>query len=401
MEIPPEKVFKHLSKELIKERKKQSFYYAHLYKAALFEVPGSTTEEERLKSGVRQISDVTLKYAGYTLAAAIKANSPLKHLHSLYDLLAAVGKAFFLNVKIANNGKPLQEISYEADEGFGRPLRDFAIDLKDRVAIRSYSFGPVSTITPVDQNSSNSKFLEMNRPDMLSVRAKVMEDELFGETLAKHSLKPKKIKKITSVNKSTFVEGTSEKDGKKTKSQKSTSPSFYPKPEKSKKLAEDMLISSSSSSSDTGSSIEQTYRPEQLSASSESSDDEVPPLKKAKVLSTSKDSVKVSTPPIKIVKQGHDVDYKVVPSSSSEPDREFAEQRRLLSDILEKHVQWCQKLDKHLLSHVTDCEFCPIHCLGPQQKDNRSLRVLNVCLKGFTLQTMFPCTRTLRVRCVM
>ena len=88
MEILPKEVFRCLAKELIREKKRQSYCYNHLYRQGMFLVPvlGTATAEERLqlKGYRRLLYREALKFASYTVAELIKSHSPLKTLGTLY-----------------------------------------------------------------------------------------------------------------------------------------------------------------------------------------------------------------------------------------------------------------------------------------------------------------------------
>ena len=92
-----------------------------LYKAGIFQVGGTSTLEEREAKSVKQISEALLKYASFSLAQSIKSSRPLKTLDALYDLFAAFGKAFCVDVEIKSDGKLLQEIKFEGETGFWGP----------------------------------------------------------------------------------------------------------------------------------------------------------------------------------------------------------------------------------------------------------------------------------------
>ena len=183
MEILPEKVFKCLAKELAVERKKQSMYYTHLFRQDRIVFPGTMTHSERLANVVQQISEATCNIGGYRLKQIIQLNRPLTDLESFYDLLAAIGRAFFLKIKIENNGKSLQEIEYETSEiGFEKPLREFVIGLKDKTSIRECYMGrqilpPIHDAANPPAGTSSSK--------AHASRGTMHEDATFGETLAK------------------------------------------------------------------------------------------------------------------------------------------------------------------------------------------------------------------------
>ena len=125
MEIPPVTIFKGLARELLREKKHQSVYNTYLYGAGLFQIGGTLTWDERMTESVKQISMATIKFAGFSIVRSINSKQPLKHLDSLFDLLAAVGKAFYLNIHFKNNGKLLQEIRYEPEMGLKKAQREF------------------------------------------------------------------------------------------------------------------------------------------------------------------------------------------------------------------------------------------------------------------------------------
>ena len=137
MEILPRTLFRYLAKELLRERRKQSVYNTYLYKAGVFQVGGTLTSEEREEQAVKQISEATLNFTGYSMTQNIKLQRPLKTLEGFYDLLAAVGRAFYLNKFIQNNGKLLQELKYEAGIALERPMKEFIIHLKDKTSIQN------------------------------------------------------------------------------------------------------------------------------------------------------------------------------------------------------------------------------------------------------------------------
>ena len=66
-----------------------------------------------------------------------------------------------------------------------------------------------------------------------------------------------------------------------------------------------------------------------------------------------------------VMKEEVGLDYQIAKPSEG---TEVLKQRQLLKEIAEKHAQWCQKLDRHLLSHVSGCQLCPIHCYPPLNK---------------------------------
>ena len=93
-------VFKGLARELLREKKHQSVYNTYLYRAGLFQIGGTLTWDERMSESVKQISTATIKFAGFSIVRAINSKQPLKCLDSLFDLLAALGKAFYLNILV-------------------------------------------------------------------------------------------------------------------------------------------------------------------------------------------------------------------------------------------------------------------------------------------------------------
>ena len=112
-------VFKLVARELLRERKKQTAYYFFLYKAGIFQVGGTTMHEEREAESVKQISGALLKHVSFSLAQSIKSSHPLRTLDALYDLFAALGKAFCIDIEIKSDGKLLQEIKFDGEMGFG------------------------------------------------------------------------------------------------------------------------------------------------------------------------------------------------------------------------------------------------------------------------------------------
>ena len=118
--------FKGLARELLKERKRQSGCNTlYLYRARLVSlIGGAFTSNEREFESIRQISTATGKFTGFGMVRTINSRQPLKHLDSLYNLLAAVGKAFYLNIRVKNNGKLPQEIRYKAEVGLDKAQRE-------------------------------------------------------------------------------------------------------------------------------------------------------------------------------------------------------------------------------------------------------------------------------------
>ena len=90
---------------------------------------------------IKQNSAETIKYAVYSVVRTINSKHPWKDLDSSDDLLAALGKAFYLNIRMRNNGKLLQGIRYKAEVGLEKPQRDFVVELKDKTAIERCYLG--------------------------------------------------------------------------------------------------------------------------------------------------------------------------------------------------------------------------------------------------------------------
>ena len=201
MEILHKKVFKCLAKELIQEKKNHSYYYKHLYRQGLFVVPGTATEEERVRQGVQEIAMEALKFASYTVVGLIKSDSPLKTLEMLYDLLGALRKAFLLNIKVSNNRKVLEEICYWEEMALQRPLREFRVELRDQCSITSCKLNALpsvgganssETLTAKELPTSSRKRSPSPSP---SSSSGMFEDIYFGKTLAESGIKPKKVRK--------------------------------------------------------------------------------------------------------------------------------------------------------------------------------------------------------------
>ena len=305
MEILPGTVFKFLSRELLKERKCHSAYNSFLYKAGLFRIGGTLTTHEILTESIKQVSAATIQFAGFTIVRAINAKQPIKHLDGLYDLLAAVGKALYLNIRIRNNGHLLQEIRYEAETGLEKALKELVVELREKATIEKCSLVPLHV----------SGLAVKKEPAPSTLTGGMREDAAFAE-----ALRPK----------------APVKDGKKR-----TAPSPVPPLKKEPsdiRLFEQKSLTSSSCSSDF----------------SDSCDDEPPVLKKEEKVSE-----------LKIEQEDIGVDYEVVKPTQ---DCELLEQRQLLKDIVEKYVQWAKKIDVHLLKHVTGCKLCPEHCYAVLSK---------------------------------
>ena len=301
MEILPQAVFKLVARELLNERKKQTAYYMFLYKARIFQVGGTTTLEEREAECVKQISKALLKYASFSLAQSIKSSRPLKTLDALYDLFVAFGKAFCVDVEIKSDGKLLQEIKFEGETGFGdrAQSKDLVAQLRKRSHIRK------CYLAEHPGPSLSSNFAVMKASCSSSLRG-VKEDRSFGEVL---------------LTKPPVVKDSSRQGG----------------------VVKRRRISSSSSSGSSSSSS---------SSSSFGVEDSFPPVLKRQ---------KASSPLTARREEGEgDGGYRL--SLPSNVLNEFEEQRRLLKELLEKTLLWHQKLDKHLLSFVQDCQFCPVHC---------------------------------------
>ena len=312
MEILPQAVFKLVARELLRERKKQTAYYMFLYKAGIFQVGGTSTLEEREAESVKQISEALLKYASFSLAQSIKSSRPLKTLDALYDLFAAFGKAFCVDVEIKSDGKLPQEIKFEGETGFGdrAQSKNLVAQLRNRSHIRKCYLAE----HPRPSVSSNVAVMKASCSGS-SLRG-VKEDRSFGDVLA---------------TKPPVVKGSSRQGGAVKRRRLSSSSSSS---------------GSSSCSSSSGSS------------SSFGVEDPSPPVLKRQ---------KSSSPLTARREEGEgDGAYRLPPPSNVL--NEFEEQRRLLKELLEKTLQWHQKLDKHLLSFVQGCQFCPVHCFVPLNK---------------------------------
>ena len=172
MEILPLTVFKFLSRELLKERKCHSAYNSFLYKAGLFRIGGTLTTHEILMESIKQLSAATIQFAGFTLVRAINAKQPIKHLDGLYDLLAAVGKALYLNIRIRNNGHFLQEIRYEVETGLEKALKELVVELRDKVTIEKCSLVPLHV-----------SGLAVKKEPVPSTFTGMIEDAAFAEAL--------------------------------------------------------------------------------------------------------------------------------------------------------------------------------------------------------------------------
>ena len=431
MEILPRKVFKCLAKELLQEKKKHSYYYKHLYRQGLFLVPGTAiseervqqgiqdsylqrkstardtgqlppkkeyskgyrtatseervqqgiqdsylrrkstardtgqlppkkeyskgyrtaTSEERVQQGIQEIAMEALKFASYTVGRLIKSHSPLKTLETLYDLLGALGKAFLLNVKVSNNGK-LLEICYEEEMALQCPLREFRVELRDQSSIASCKLNALPSAGAANSSAAllanelpTSSSKSSPSPSSSSSSSETFEDIYFGKTLEESAVKPKKPRKRcrpASIS-HTLTESSSEgESGEK---------SSAPDPGKKVQTEREAAMGSGPFTDQTPSKKKARARP----LSDYTSDEEEPPLLK-----------KVS--PKRVVSVSRVGDDKATFKIGSSLDAEVTDQRRLMWEIAEKHVEWCRKPDKHLLSHVTDCSLCPIHCLGPVNK---------------------------------
>ena len=352
MEILPRKVFKCLAKELIQEKKKHSYYYKHLYRQGMFLVSGTATSEERVQQGIQEIAMEALKFASYTVGRLIKSHSPLKTLETLYDLLGALGKAFLLNVKVSNNGKLLEEICYEEEMALQRPLREFRVELRDQSSIASCKLNALPSAGAANSSAAllanelpTSSSKRSPSPSSSSSSSEMFEDIYFGKTLEESAVKPKKARKRCrpATISHTLTESSSEgESGEK---------SSAPDPGKKVQTERESAMGSGPFTDQAPSKKKARARP----LSDYTSDEEEPPLLK-----------KVS--PKRVVSVSRVGDDKATFKIGSSLDAEVTDQRRLMWEIAEKHVEWCRKLDKHLLSHVTDCSLCPIHCLGPVNK---------------------------------
>ena len=127
MEIFPVTAFKGLARELLREKKHQSVYNTYLYRVGLFQTRGTLTWDERMTESVKQTSTATIKFAGFSVVRTIISKQPLKRLDSLLDLLAAVWKAYYLNILVKNDGKLLREIRYEAEMGLEKAQRELLL----------------------------------------------------------------------------------------------------------------------------------------------------------------------------------------------------------------------------------------------------------------------------------
>ena len=178
-------VFNGLTRELLREKKHQSVYNTYLYRAGLFQIGGTLTWDERMTESVKQISTATIKFAGFSIVRTINSKQPLKRLDSLFDLLAAVGKAFYLNILVKNNGKLLQEIKYEAEMELEKAQKEFVVELKDKTTLMKCCLAGSLLLTPpfsgdtVKDEVVNESFYSL--PPFPSIG--ISEDSTFGERL--------------------------------------------------------------------------------------------------------------------------------------------------------------------------------------------------------------------------
>ena len=178
MEILPGTVFKFLSRELLKERKCHFAYNSFLYKAGLFRIGGTLTTHEILMKSIKQVSAATIQFAGFTIVHAINAKQPIKHLDGLYDLLAAVGKALYLNIRIRNNGHLLQEIRYEAETGLEKALKELVVELREKATIEKCS------LVPLHVSGLAVKKEVVHEPAPSTLTGGMREDAAFAEALS-------------------------------------------------------------------------------------------------------------------------------------------------------------------------------------------------------------------------
>ena len=136
---------------------------------SLFTIPGTATLEEKEKEAMKQVRESTLKFANYTLATKLNANLP--GLDALYDLLAAMGKAFFLSVKVTNNDDIVQEIPFDDEMGMVKPLREFTLDLKDEQFLKSYKLDPISNVITIAVPMQKCKTPEIEESEMCSAHS--------------------------------------------------------------------------------------------------------------------------------------------------------------------------------------------------------------------------------------
>ena len=229
------------------------------------------------------------------------------------------GKHICVDVEIKSDGKLLQQIKFEEEMGFGdrAQSKNLVAQLRNRSHIRrcylSEHPGP----------SLSSNIAVMKASCSGSSLQGVKEDCSFGEVLA---TKPPVVKDSSR-------QGVAVKRRRLSSSSSSSG------------------SSSCSSSSSSGSS------------SLFGVEDPFPPVLKRQ---------KSGSPLTARREEGEDDRaYRLPPPSNVL--NEFEEQRRLLKELLEKTLQWHQKLDKHLLSFVQGCQVCPVHCFVPLNKKLREI----------------------------
>lgn len=307
MEFRPNLVFECLSRLIIKQRHERTGYFAYVIKEGLISFGrSSATNDERTKHLIVGVKDLVLKHVGYTLQDTIKNNRTLS-LDKFYDLLHTIGRVFLLDVKVTNNGKEMKALKLDQSELTLRPMLLFVFGLKDKKALLSYQFKPIQ---------------ETN---------KSLQSTTVTETNT--TVLPKKSEVHLSDSDSSLSSGSSYSSDEDCPFWKGDANKTTPPGE------------SCCDSNIKQPSSESKYKREY------SDDDEV--------------KERQSISPIKIVKEANgDEGYTVIRKKISQVNDQILEQRKNLLEIVEKHSEWTQKLDKHVLGHVTACNLCPIHCYG-------------------------------------